>query len=235
MYFPGSKDWDFKYHPESSIQNPESSILESITKVSIIEDSRAFQQTLIDLLRESGQFSLGHVCSSAEEAIPLIGELSGIVIIDIKLPKMNGAQLVWHITQGNKNAQCLICSMYDDDEFIFTALKNGALGYLLKDSSREQIVAALIGLEQGGSPMSPYIARRVIASFQAEAKTDPLPQLTEREKEILNQVSKGLTYKEISDEVKISYETVKQHLKNIYHKLHVQNKVEALNKMNRRG
>lgn len=156
-------------------------------------------------------------------------------MVDIKLPGMNGANLVWHISQGNKDALCMICSIYDDDEFIFSALKNGALGYLLKDSSREQIIAALLGLEQGGSPMSPFIARRVIASFQQGPKAEPLPKLTDREKEILSQVSKGLTYKEISEEMFISYETVKQHIKNIYHKLHVQNKVEALNKLNRRG
>jgi len=209
--------------------------LQCITKISIIEDSLEYQRTLVDLIKESGSFQLGYVCGSAEEAIPLISQLSGIVVVDIKLPRMNGASLVWHISQGNKDAQCLICSMYDDDEFIFSALKNGALGYILKDSSREQILSAFIGLEQGGSPMSPYIARRVIASFQHLPLAEPLPKLTDRETEILNQVSKGLTYKEISEEMTISYETVKQHIKNIYHKLHVQNKVEALNKLNRRG
>jgi DNA-binding NarL/FixJ family response regulator len=161
--------------------------------------------------------------------------MSGIVIVDIMLPGMNGAKLVSHISQGNKDAQCMICSMYDDDEFIFSALKNGALGYILKDSTRDQIIAALIGLEQGGSPMSPYIARRVIDSFREQSRKEPLEILTDREIQVLHHVSKGLTYREISDTIHISYETVKQHIKNIYHKLHVQNKVEAINKLTGRG
>ncbi len=144
---------------------------------------------------------------------------------------MNGPELVQKICGRNKNVQCIICSLYDDDEFIFSALKNGALGYLLKDSTGDQILAALEDLLQGGSPMSSYIARRVIASFQQpkEKKTNHL--LSNREQEVLQHVSLGLTYKEISEKLFISHETVKQHIKKIYNKLHVQNKVEALNRM----
>lgn len=161
-------------------------------------------------------------------------------MVDIKLPGMNGPELVWHISQGNKDVQCIICSMYDDDEFIFSALKNGALGYLLKDSTGDQIIAALKGLQQGGSPMSPFIARKVIASFhKGENATQPKPLpvsdlLSDREHEVLQFLAKGLIYKEIAEHLYISHETVKQHIKNIYHKLHVQNKIEALNKLHRR-
>jgi two-component system, NarL family, response regulator LiaR len=144
---------------------------------------------------------------------------------------MNGAKLVAHINQANKNVQCIICSMYDDDEFIFSALKNGALGYLLKDSSGDQILSALEGLAKGGSPMSPYIARRVIASFQQRQEKKVTDILSEREHEVLVQLSQGLIYKEIGERLFISHETVKQHIKHIYQKLHVQNKVEALNKL----
>lgn len=152
--------------------------------------------------------------------------------MDIKLPGMNGAKLVSHISQGNKNVQCIICSMYDDDEFIFTALKNGALGYLLKDSTSEQIIAALEGLKKGGSPMSPYIARRVIASFQQQERERKIMDLlSDREHQVLEHLSQGLIYKEIGERLFISHETVKQHIKHIYQKLHVQNKVEALNKL----
>jgi len=87
--------------------------------------------------------------------MPYINELSGIVIVDIKLPGMNGATLVSHITQANENVQCIICSMYDDDEFIFSALKNGALGYLLKDSSGNEIVSACEKLKTVGPHMNP--------------------------------------------------------------------------------
>jgi len=184
----------------------------------------------MNIISESDKFQVGKVFYSAEEALPYTGLLSGIVIVDIKLPGMNGAHMVRHISQHNRNVQCIICSMYDDDEFIFSALKNGALGYLLKDSTGNQILAALEELGSGGSPMSPYIARRVIASFQ-QPRSEKLSQLlTEREQEVLLQLSRGLIYKEIAEKLFISHQTVKQHIKHIYQKLHVQNKIEALNK-----
>ena len=144
---------------------------------------------------------------------------------------MNGANFVRHISESNKKVQCIICSMFDDDEFIFLALKNGALGYLLKDSSFDEILIALDEMRNGGSPMSPYIARRVIASFQQpkEKKLDAI--LSDREQEVLGQLAQGLIYKEIGEKLYISHQTVKQHIKNIYQKLHVQNKIEALNKI----
>ena len=129
---------------------------------------------------------------------------------------MNGAKLVSHITQANKDVQCIICSMYDDDEFIFSALKNGALGYLLKDSAGKQIITALEGLKNGGSPMSPYIARRVIASFQQRQEKKVSELLSEREHEVLQHLAQGLIYKEIGEKLFISHETVKQHIKHIY-------------------
>jgi len=143
---------------------------------------------------------------------------------------MNGARLVSHITEANKEVLCIICSIYDDDEFIFSALKNGALGYLLKDSSGDQIMEALEELQKGGSPMSPYIARRVIANLQERKEKKISEILSEREMEVLQQLSEGLLYKQIGEKLFISYETVKQHIKHIYQKLHVQNKIEALNK-----
>lgn len=183
------------------------------------------------LITESNNYQLGKVFSSAEDALPLISQFTGIVIVDIKLPGMNGANLVRHISQSDKNVQCIICSMFDDDEFIFSALKNGALGYLLKDSSGDQILSALDELNQGGSPMSPFIARRVIASFQQPKEKKVSELLSDREQEVLQQLAQGLIYKEIGEKLFISHETVKQHIKHIYQKLHVQNKIEALNMM----
>ena len=201
------------------------------TTISIIEDSREYQHALATLIIESKIFQLDRVFYSAEEALPYIDKLTGIVIVDIKLPGMNGAKLVSHITESNKNVLCIICSMYDDDEFIFSALKNGALGYLLKDSSGNQIMEALEELQKGGSPMSPFIARRVIANLQERKEKKISEILSEREMEVLQQLSEGLMYKEIGEKLFISYETVKQHIKHIYQKLHVQNKIEALNKL----
>ena len=146
---------------------------------------------------------------------------------------MNGPSLIGQISQVNQNVQCIICSLYDDDAFIFSALKNGAVGYLLKDSTGEQILAALDDVMKGGSPMSPYIARKVIESFQQPKSKALSDVLTDREQEVLSQVAEGFIYKEIGERLFISHQTVKKHLKNIYQKLHVQNKIEAVNKMRR--
>jgi len=146
---------------------------------------------------------------------------------------MNGPNLIKQITGTNKTVQCIICSMFDDDEFIFSALKNGALGYLLKDSTGDQIIEALDELGNGGSPMSPYIARKVIASFQQPKEKKAVDILSTREHEVLQKLAEGLIYKEIGEKLFISHETVKQHIKHIYQKLHVQNKVEALNMLRR--
>jgi len=199
------------------------------TIVSILEDSKEYQQTLVDLITGSKVYQLGYVFSSAEEVLPLISNLSEIFIVDIKLPGMNGAKLIGKISAVNKNVQCIVCSLYDDDAFVFSALKNGAIGYLLKDSTAKQILAALDDVIKGGSPMSPFIARKVIASFQQSRSITDM--LSEREQEVLNKVAEGLIYKEIGQKLFISHETVKKHLKNIYVKLHVNNKMEAVNKL----
>src|SRR5688500_15167333 len=174
--------------------------------VTIIEDSKTYQETLVNLLADT-DFQVTGVYSSAEEVLQQADKLKGIVIIDIQLPGMNGDKLVRYITERNNQVQCIICSLYDDDEFIFSALKNGALGYLLKDSTGNQIIEALKELQHGGSPMSPFIARRVIQSFR-ESRGDLTGILTHREKEVLDYIARGLIYKQIADELSLSYETV---------------------------
>jgi DNA-binding NarL/FixJ family response regulator len=125
----------------------------------------------------------------------------------------------------------MVCTIHDDDDTIFEALRSGASGYILKDPiTVEEISKAIHDLYNGGSPMTPFIARKVIGTFQKPAINDPNSLLSLREKEVLELVAKGLLYKEIALKLEISTETVKKHLKNIYQKLHVQNKVEALNK-----
>ena len=188
---------------------------------------------MVNLISDSSNYQLGQIFSTAEEAIPFISKLSGIIIVDVKLPGINGPNLIGQINQVNQNVQCIICSLYDDDAFIFSALKNGAVGYLLKDSTADQILAALDDVMKGGSPMSPYIARKVIESFQQPKSKTLSDVLTGREQEVLSQVAEGLIYKEIGERLYISHQTVKKHLKNIYQKLHVQNKIEAVNKMRR--
>jgi DNA-binding NarL/FixJ family response regulator len=123
-------------------------------------------------------------------------------------------------------------TVYENDEKVFEALKAGASGYLLKNTPLAQIIEALKELHNGGSPMSANIARKLVSVFHENEKSvSELEQLTKREQEILDLLSKGLLYKEISDKLVITLNTVKQHIHNIYEKLHVQNRTEALNKV----
>lgn len=197
--------------------------------VSVVEDNKAFRASLVQLIRSTEGLELLTEYTNAENAVQLVQDNPDIAIIDIELPGMNGLELIKKIKPGNEAIQYLVCTGYDDDDKIFSALESGAGGYILKDYTSLEIIEAIKELYHGGSPMSPYIARRVINSFQNK-NSDPDSVLTDREKEILQLASTGLMYKEIAEELLISHETVKQHLKNIYHKLHVQNKIEAINK-----
>jgi len=156
-----------------------------------------------------------------------------VAMLDIDMPGMNGIELVGNIKQKIPHTQCLICTIYEDSDRIFKALKAGASGYILKKSASGQILDAIREINLGGSPMSSEIARRVVQSFypQGTTKAPEVFPLTPRENEILKQLEKGYLYKEIASTYNISVETVRRHVHNIYEKLHVSNRTEALNKV----
>jgi len=126
----------------------------------------------------------------------------------------------------------MMCTVYEDNENVFDSLCAGATGYLLKNSPPGKIVDAIIELYKGGSPMSSVIARKVMTPFQpaSEQSTD-MEKLTKREREMLDLLAKGYRYKEIAERLFISFETVRTHIHNIYEKLQVQSRTEALNKV----
>src|SRR6185503_17143747 len=125
----------------------------------------------------------------------------------------------------------MMCTVYEEDEKIFEALSAGASGYILKKTAPAKLLESIRELYQGGAPMSSQIARKVVAAFQNKpASSEGLDQLTNREKEILEQLSKGLMYKEIAAQLFLSAETVRKHVYHIYEKLHVTNRVEAVNR-----
>lgn len=197
--------------------------------LSIVEDSREYREALLSVIKDSEDFVVVSIFDNAEDAKDLLNDPTDIAIIDIQLPGISGIELIKYLSGKNASTKFLVCSINDDDESIFKALKSGACGYILKDSNSSQIISALYEVLQGGAPMSPYIASRVIRSFQAKpVEKDNI--LSDRETEVLKLLATGLQYKEIGSRLSISYETVKKHLKNIYEKLHVQNKVEAINK-----
>jgi DNA-binding NarL/FixJ family response regulator len=144
---------------------------------------------------------------------------------------MKGTELIVRLRDKLRHTLFMVCTIHDDNDTIFEALKCGAAGYILKDPvTADEIIKAIRDLYNGGSPMSPFVARKVIGTFQKPVINDVNSLLSQREKEVLELVAQGLLYKEIALRLTISAETVKKHLKNIYQKLHVQNKVEALNK-----
>lgn len=200
--------------------------------VAIIEDNEQFRRGLEGIIESQKDMMLIESYPDAEKAIPKLPlQKPDIVITDISLPGMKGTALIVHLKDKMPATQFMVCSIHDDNETIFESLQCGASGYILKEpATASDIIKAIHDLYNGGSPMSPYIARRVINSFQKPVVRDEQTLLSIREKQVLDLLSKGLLYKEIAEQLGITHETVKKHLKNIYQKLHVQNKIEALNK-----
>ena len=200
--------------------------------VSVLEDNDQFRNALETIINNEAEFFLAGSYASAEKAIiDLPQNPPDIVIADISLPGMPGTELILRLKNSMTKTQFMVCSIHDDDNTIFEALKCGASGYILKDPvTAAEIIKGIRDLYNGGSPMSPFIARKIIGSFQKPSVTDESSLLSIREKEVLEFLSRGLLYKEIAEKMGITHETVKKHLKNIYQKLHVQNKIEALNK-----
>jgi DNA-binding NarL/FixJ family response regulator len=200
--------------------------------VSIVEDIDDIRDALRVLINGSNGFECIHVYANAEDALKSMEEKDiNVVLMDINLPGMDGIDCMKTLKPAMPNTQFMMCTVYDDDDHIFNALQSGASGYILKRTSPAQILEAIRDLHDGGSPMSSEIARRVVGSMQNKGKPSEVVEiLTKRETEILDFLAKGYLYKEIATELYISKETVKKHIHNIYNKLHVQTRTEALNK-----
>ena len=197
--------------------------------ISIIEDHENYRNSLVQAIQENDLFTITGIYTSAEEALTLLPlSAPDIAIVDIQLEDLSGIELIQQVRNKLPNTQFLMCTSFQNSENIFNALKAGASGYIVKGSSAQEIQNAVKELHEGGAPMSPYIARKVISLYHKPETNDF--GLSKRELEVLNLLSKGLLYKEISDQLNISSNTVKNHCKNIYKRLHVQNKIEALNK-----
>lgn len=200
--------------------------------VAIIEDVKEIREGLQMLIDGSEGFMCRHTFSTAEEAISnLPASCPDVALMDIHLPGMNGIEAVKRLKGQCPGTQFIMSTIYEDDENIFESLKAGASGYLLKKTAPSKILDAITEVHNGGSPMSSQIARKVIASFHQKNSIDEAEMLTPKEKEILKALAKGLRYKEIADEMRISIETVRSHARKIYEKLQVQSRTEALNKI----
>ncbi|WP_232826973.1 response regulator transcription factor [Chitinophaga deserti] len=203
-----------------------------IISVAIVEDNHDIRQAMELLINGSEGYACIGAFNNAENGLEKIPQLlPNVVLMDFNLPGMNGIECIARLKGEFPDMQFMMLTVYEDDDKIFMALEAGASGYILKKTSPGELLDAIRDLHEGGSPMSSQIARRVVAYFQKQAKPNPaLEALTSREKEILDQLSKGFLYKEIAGNLFISIETVRRHVHNIYEKLHVRSRTDAVNK-----
>lgn len=203
--------------------------------VAIVEDNDDIRNALEQIIEMTEGYTLAGSCSTGEEAmIKLVHMHPKVVLMDINLGGMTGIEVVKLIKQSHPEILFMMCTVYEEDEQIFEALSAGASGYILKKTAPDKLLEAVKELYEGGSPMSSQIARKVVAAFQnkpaANTPDESVSTLSKREKEILEMLAKGLLYKEIAAELCISQETVRKHVYHIYEKMHVNNRVEAVNK-----
>lgn len=199
-------------------------------QVAIVEDDEEIRANLAYRIRGNVSFSLMHTCTSAETALTELPQLKPeVVLMDINLPGIDGVECVRQLKTKLPGTQFLMLTVYEDNNRIFNSLIAGASGYLLKRTPPGKLLSAIREAHQGGSPMTPHIARRVVQHFQQIP--EPVPesaQLTPRESEVLDQLAKGFLYKEILENLGISRGTLHYYIRNVYEKLHVHSRTEAV-------
>ncbi len=198
--------------------------------VAIVEDDARIRESLTMLLSGVDGFRCVGTHGSAEEALrALPAEKPDVVLMDINLPQMSGIDCVAQLKAKLPAVQILMLTVYDDSDLIFRALTEGASGYIIKRTAADKLLEAIREAHTGGSPMSPHIARKVVQYFHQRGPTKhETEDLTDREREVLEHLAKGYLYKEIADALGIGVETVRRHLSNIYGKLHVHTRTEAV-------
>ncbi|MCK7590254.1 response regulator transcription factor [Subsaxibacter sp. CAU 1640] len=199
--------------------------------VCIVEDNKDLREAMSMMIQFTQDYYLIQSFENAEMALREIPNLDvDAVLMDINLPGDNGIDCVAKLKKLCPKTLFLMCTSYEDEDKIFKSLEAGASGYILKTEGPAKIINALDDLFDGGSPMSGSIARKVVASFsKMESQNKLTENLTAREREILDLIAKGQINKEVASALEISTGTVKKHVQNIYEKLHVNTRVEAVN------
>jgi DNA-binding NarL/FixJ family response regulator len=201
--------------------------------VSIVEDDPQVRGSLAKLIDGAPGFRCVSRHGSAEDALQELPKIRPeVVLMDINLPGINGVECVGRLKPQLPAAQIIMLTVYQNTEHIFNALAAGATGYMLKQTPPAELLTAIKEVHAGGSPMSSHIARKIVQSFQ-----HPVPvadagsaSLSPREAEVLDLLAKGFLYKEIADQMKVSYATVHTHIRHVYEKLHVRSRTEAVAK-----
>ncbi len=199
--------------------------------VSIIEDNIYARTAWETLLNGEEEFVVLGSFGSCEEAVESEAiKKSDVILLDIGLPGISGIKGAEIISGINSNALIIMISIQDDDKSIFGSLQSGAIGYLHKSVSPEELIESIRLAVRGGSPMTPQIARKVLKSFHKFKPEHEQDRLTDKEITILNYLAEGKSYKKIAEEVFLSVDGVKYHIRSIYEKLHVHSRAEAVNK-----
>lgn len=197
--------------------------------IAIVEDNEEICAMLARVIAREPSLNCVCTCSSGELALEILPKNRPVIaIMDIQLPGISGIECTARLRQLLPDTQVLVYTVYGDSDLVFKALKAGASGYLLKRSTQEEILEAIFDVQQGGAPMSGEIARKVVRSFSEPVAPKETSQLTPRQEEILGLLARGFVAKEISQQLGISFDTVRFHLKDIYAKLHVRSKTEAV-------
>ena len=200
--------------------------------IAIVEDEKNYNNALKKVIDYQDDMKVVAQFFDGKSALEdLAAYQPNVVMMDIQLQDMLGIDVISKIKNELPNTQFIMCTSFEDDDKVFNSLKAGALGYLVKGESMDKILTSIRDVYNGGAPMSFTIARKVLNHFERKPNLqEDLEELTKRETEIVELLSEGLLYKEIADKIFISIDTVKKHVGNIYRKLHVNNKVEAINK-----
>lgn len=198
-------------------------------KVAIVEDSKTLREGFETLLNRTPGFQCVCTCETVADALRNIPKaMPDVVLMDIQLPDSTGVECTARIKELLPKVHIVIVTVYEDSESIFQALRAGACGYLLKRAQPERIIAAIQEAHEGGVPMTPEIARKVIGQFRGQSTAAAeVESLTDREKEVLELVMHGMGNKAIADRLGVTVAAVKWHLQHIYEKLHVHSRTEA--------
>jgi len=200
--------------------------------VAIVEDDAPLRASMSGILQRASECSCVGAYANAEDALREIPALSPqVVLMDINLPGMDGVQCVRRLAELIPRTHILMLTVHDDPDSIFESLSAGASGYLLKPVRAAELLAAVKDVYAGGAPMTSNIARKVVKSFKrADSEADEGKQLSPRERDVLDYLVKGYSYKEVAEQMGISYSTVHTHIEHIYQKLHVQSRAQAVAK-----
>ena len=218
--------------PASSARPPAETAGSGACRVAVVEDIEGIRAEVVQLIESFEGFVCVRACASAEDALKVLPALApDVVLMDIYLPRMSGIECTLRLKDSLPSCQVVMLTSSDEEELIFRALEAGADGYLLKDGAPEDLRQGLLDLQRGGVPMTSGIARRVVQFFRHRAKgSDELRSLSQREAEVLGLIARGLSTKEVGDRLSLTVETIKTYVKNIYEKMHVHSRAEAVAK-----